>query len=147
MIVPPEVGPQGAHHDHSDHTRKEQHNHERVDDGEPMDLSIGILQVHIPSGCPSDRIVLLPVDAVRPNNVLGGGRIYRLLLAKHLGAPGSLVGIGHLIPVLNVVVVAHGVHFKSKDNNVVSVHRTLAIYHVDIHMVIYENLSLLVWIK
>ena len=35
------------HHDHGEHARKEEHDHEGVDDGEPVDLLVGGVRVGV----------------------------------------------------------------------------------------------------
>ena len=48
-VVLGDVFPQGSDDDHGDDAAEEEDNHDGVDDGEPMDLSIRHLQVDIPS--------------------------------------------------------------------------------------------------
>ena len=54
LVVLGDVSMQRAHHDHCHHSRQEEHNHERIDDGEPMDLIVQHQQIGVPSGCPPD---------------------------------------------------------------------------------------------
>eukprot|EP01139_Manchomonas_bermudensis_P000052 Amastigsp_a53_1498.p3 type:complete len:242 gc:universal Amastigsp_a53_1498:902-177(-) len=64
---------QGAHHDHRNNARQEQHNDQRVHDREPMNLFVALhLEVNIPARRPADRR-LLPNDRVREHD-LGTGR-------------------------------------------------------------------------
>ena len=53
-IVTVEVAPQRAHHDHRDDARQEQHDRERVEDREPVDLIVAHVQVQIPPRRPTD---------------------------------------------------------------------------------------------
>lgn len=60
LVVLGDVAVEGAHHDHGHHAREEEHDHERVDDGEPVDLVVGHQQVCVPAGCPLDVADLQP---------------------------------------------------------------------------------------
>jgi hypothetical protein len=54
LVVLGDIPVQGAHHDHGHHARQEEHNHEGVDDAEPVDLIIGHQEVSVPAGSPLD---------------------------------------------------------------------------------------------
>ena len=54
------------------HARQEQDDHERVHDGEPLDVGVRHrVEDVIPSGRPFDVAVLLPLDAIRVGNRQG----------------------------------------------------------------------------
>lgn len=61
------IGVEGAHHNHGNHTGQEENNHEGVDDREPMDLIVGHQKVDVPARSPLD-VLVLPLDGVSPNN-------------------------------------------------------------------------------
>ena len=65
LVVAAEVGAQRAHHDHGHHGREEEGDHDRVDDGHPVDLRVGHREVDVPARGPSLVRVLLPLDRVR----------------------------------------------------------------------------------
>lgn len=49
----PEISVQSAHHNHSDHAGQEQDDHERVDDREPVNLTVFFdAQVFVPTVSP-----------------------------------------------------------------------------------------------
>merc|ERR1719347_138354 len=57
------VASQSADDDHSDDAREEEHNHNVVDNGEPVDLGVLHIQVHVPTGSPL-HFTLLPLNGV-----------------------------------------------------------------------------------
>ncbi len=65
-IVLGQVLVHGAEQNHGDHTAEEEHNDERVDNAEPLDLGVwhGVQDV-VPARGPLDVIVLLELDRVR----------------------------------------------------------------------------------
>ena len=55
---------QSTQHNHSDNASEEEHDHERVDDGEVVDLVVRVaLQVHVPAVAPTE-LGALPFDVV-----------------------------------------------------------------------------------
>jgi hypothetical protein len=52
LVVVGNVLVEGAHHDHGNHAGEEKHNHEGVNDGEPVDLVVVHQQVCVPPGGP-----------------------------------------------------------------------------------------------
>ena len=71
LVVDHQIAMQSAHHDHGDHARQEQNDHDGVHDGEPVDLRIRHLEVHVPARRPLDGRCL-PVHIVRVDDVHGG---------------------------------------------------------------------------
>mmetsp|Transcript_17586 Transcript_17586/g.51086 ORF Transcript_17586/g.51086 Transcript_17586/m.51086 type:complete len:325 (+) Transcript_17586:762-1736(+) len=63
LVVALQVLVQRAHHDHGYHAAQEEHNHQRVDDGEPVDLLVAHEQVSVPAAGPLD-VRSLPLDVV-----------------------------------------------------------------------------------
>eukprot|EP00964_Phaeocystis_antarctica_P129378 scaffold93227_cov63-Phaeocystis_antarctica.AAC.1 len=54
LVVTVEVATQRAHHDHRDDAREQQHDGERVDDREPVDLVVAHVQVEVPARRPPE---------------------------------------------------------------------------------------------
>ena len=54
VIILGDVTTQSAHHDHGHHAGEEEHNHEGVDDGEPVDLVVGHQEIGVPARGPLD---------------------------------------------------------------------------------------------
>ena len=73
LIVAVEVSAQRAHHNHCDDAREQQHDRERVDDREPVDLVVAHVEVEVPPRRPAD-VRVLPLDVVRIDNLLVGRR-------------------------------------------------------------------------
>jgi hypothetical protein len=70
LVVAGDLLVQGAQHDHGDHSGEEENDHERVDDGEVVDLVVGVaLQIHIPAVGPG-QVGALPLNVVGVDNVL-----------------------------------------------------------------------------
>jgi len=67
LIVTIEILMDSTHHNHTNHTSEEKNDHERVDDGEPMDLAVSHEEINIPTRGPLD-ILGLPFDVVSPCN-------------------------------------------------------------------------------
>jgi len=69
LVVLCDVPVQRAHDDHGHHASQEQHDHDAVDDGEPMDLVVNHQQVGVPAGGPADvaslRVLLCVCVCVR----------------------------------------------------------------------------------
>ena len=55
LVVTVEVATQRAHHDHRDDAREQQHDGQRVDDREPVDLVVAHVQVKVPARRPPGR--------------------------------------------------------------------------------------------
>lgn len=68
-VVLRQVPPQRPHHNHRDDARQQQHYHERVQDGEPVDLVVAHVEVEIPAARPRDRRVL-PHHVVRVHDLV-----------------------------------------------------------------------------
>ena len=78
-VLPPE----SSDNDHGDDTWEEEDNHDRVDDGEPVDLYVCHGQVNVPSGGPLD-VRWFPhhrIGVVKPRNI-----------AKHVYLAGFVIG-------------------------------------------------------
>ena len=58
LVVLGDVAVQRAHHDHGHHAAQEQHDHQRVDDAEPVDLVVRHQQVRVPPRRPPDVALL-----------------------------------------------------------------------------------------
>lgn len=54
LIVVHDVFVHGSHHDHGNHARQEQHDHQRVDYRKPVDLVVIHEKIGIPAWCPFD---------------------------------------------------------------------------------------------
>ena len=51
-------------------TCEKKHDHQRVDDGEPMDLFVGCIKINIPTARPLD-VRVLELDVVREDHLRG----------------------------------------------------------------------------
>mmetsp|Transcript_98976 Transcript_98976/g.280342 ORF Transcript_98976/g.280342 Transcript_98976/m.280342 type:complete len:350 (+) Transcript_98976:861-1910(+) len=69
LVVLRDVAVQRPEQDHGHHAGEEDHDHERVQDGEPVDLTAGHLQVVVPARRPSDR-ALGPLHVVRVDDLV-----------------------------------------------------------------------------
>mmetsp|Transcript_61646 Transcript_61646/g.137374 ORF Transcript_61646/g.137374 Transcript_61646/m.137374 type:complete len:324 (-) Transcript_61646:16-987(-) len=67
-VVAVEVPPQSAHHDHRDNAGKQEHDGERVDDREPVDLVIAHVKVEIPPRRPLG-CGIFPFDVIRVDDL------------------------------------------------------------------------------
>mmetsp|Transcript_39512 Transcript_39512/g.88412 ORF Transcript_39512/g.88412 Transcript_39512/m.88412 type:complete len:356 (+) Transcript_39512:586-1653(+) len=105
LVIRGDVLAQGAEHDHGHDARQEEHDHERVDDGEVVDLVVGVaLEVHVPAVGPRD-VRRHPLDVVRVDHLVR--LLHRLEVSgvvhggAHLVAGGE--GGGVLVEVLHTV--------------------------------------------
>ena len=75
LIVPGDVFVQCAYQNHSDHAGEKQHDHERIEDREPLNACLRQgLQNVIPSARPTNGVVLRELHAVGEWNVHQGRR-------------------------------------------------------------------------
>ena len=78
---------QGSQEDHCDHTRQEENDHKRVQDGEPLDVCVWhALQNVIPSAAPFHIVLHVEGDRV----AVGDGGVHRAL---PLDGQGWLQGV------------------------------------------------------
>mmetsp|Transcript_77115 Transcript_77115/g.214463 ORF Transcript_77115/g.214463 Transcript_77115/m.214463 type:complete len:273 (+) Transcript_77115:1071-1889(+) len=63
VVVLRNIAVKRAEEDHGDHPGEEENDHQRIDDGKPMDLAFVHLQVRVPTGRPTDW-------AFRPSHVV-----------------------------------------------------------------------------
>jgi len=142
LAITSNIGVKGAHHDHSNHTRQEEDNHEGVDDREPVDLVVGHEKVDVPTRSPLN-ILGLPLDGVSPNNVERLVGLDRLGLGAGVSDAGVRVGLESGNVGGSLMVNALGFDFES-DNTSSSLHTLGGVVedsHVDV--VVDVNLAFL----
>lgn len=75
LVVSSNVLVQCAEHDHGDHGREEEHDHQRVEDAEPLDIGVRHrVKDVIPTGRPADVVVFREGDGVSVGDVQGLGQ-------------------------------------------------------------------------
>mmetsp|Transcript_5757 Transcript_5757/g.13122 ORF Transcript_5757/g.13122 Transcript_5757/m.13122 type:complete len:320 (-) Transcript_5757:20-979(-) len=104
LVVLGDVAVQRPQEDHRHHARQEEHDHQRIQDGEPVDLPSGHLEVVVPTGCPPDG-ALRPLNIVGVDDLVVRGQVKHrkccIVLADRGDAAGLLWvcpgGLGHAV--------------------------------------------------
>mmetsp|Transcript_73152 Transcript_73152/g.174326 ORF Transcript_73152/g.174326 Transcript_73152/m.174326 type:complete len:201 (-) Transcript_73152:410-1012(-) len=134
LIVLGDISVQGAQQNHGHHARQEEHDHQGIQDGEPMDLTPGHLQVVVPPRSPSNV-------TRRPNNIIGvNNLVVKLQIKECIG--GVLLAL-HLVTIL---CLSHGCRLHLEAYDIVGVGVRLGMFvvlQVQRHMIVDKIMTIL----